>query len=67
MAERRSARAPLNGLLLDHSKLVEIPFQGIWGVGVKAEPYNLDGWALEQQGLFPHFLWGVGIEQRNPP
>ncbi|XP_062983391.1 amyloid beta precursor protein binding family B member 1 [Elgaria multicarinata webbii] len=27
MTERRSAQGPLNGLLLDHSKLVEIPFQ----------------------------------------
>lgn len=28
MAERRNARCLVNGLSLDHSKLVDIPFQG---------------------------------------
>lgn len=28
MAERRNARCLVNGLSLDHSKLVDVPFQG---------------------------------------
>lgn len=28
MSERRNARCLVNGLSLDHSKLVDVPFQG---------------------------------------